>query len=98
MNVLHRHDIDTRKDTMNTIIRHDILYIYRNEEVMLTAYTGSYGGHNMMYSADYAFQLDRSSEFDYCKVLKDRSGLFSQNTSIPLKKVLKVVKILQEDN
>lgn len=83
---------------MHTIIKNDILYIYRNEELMLEAYTGTYGGHSMMYSADYALQLDRSLEFDYCKVLKDRSGVFSQNTSIPLKKVLKIVKILQEDN
>lgn len=83
---------------MHTIIRNDILYIYRNEELMLESYTESFGGYSMMYSADYAFHLDRSSEFDYCKVLKDRSGVFSQNTSIPLKKVLKIVKILQEDN
>lgn len=82
---------------MNTIIHNDIFYIYRTEELMLEAYTGRYGGHNMMYSADYVFQIDKSTEFDYCKVLKDRSGVMGEGCYLPLKKVLKIVKILQED-
>lgn len=82
---------------MNITIRNDILYIYRNEEVMLHAYTSLYGGHAMMYIADYALQVDRSSEFDYCTVIKDRSGILDKNAILPLKKVLKIIKILQED-
>lgn len=82
---------------MHTIIRNDILHIYRNEELMLQAFAYG-GGHGMMYSADYAFQVDRSTEFDECKVLKDRSGFFAKEAYLPLKKVLKIVKILQQDD
>lgn len=87
----------SKEKIMNITIRNDILYIYRNEELMLSAYTGLYGGHAMMYSADYALQVDRSTEFDYCKVIKDRSGVLDKNATLPLKKVLKIIRILQDE-
>jgi len=82
---------------MHIIMRNDILYVYRNEELLLNAITGVYGGHAMMYSADYAFQIDKSSELDYCKIIKDRSGVLDTNGYLPLKKVMKIVKILKDE-
>lgn len=82
---------------MHTICHNNVIYIYRNEQLMIDSFV-SRGSMCYMYSADYAVQLDPSSEYDYCAVIKDRSGVFSKSSSLPFKKVMKMIKILMEEN
>lgn len=81
---------------MHTICHNNVIYFYRNEDLMLRSVVGR-GSMQRMYTAEYAVQLDPSSEYDYCTVIKDRSGIFSESTSLPLKKVVKIINLLMED-
>lgn len=81
---------------MHTICHNNIIYFYRNADHAINSFVGSGITHRMM-NAEYAVQLDPTSELDLCTVVKDRSGIFSKSTSLPLKKVLKIVNLLMED-
>lgn len=71
----------------------NVVYFYRTEEHMISAVTGR-GNMQKMYMAEYAvlMQEDRN----WCKIVKDRSGMF-QHHSIPFKKFVEIVKILMGD-
>lgn len=81
---------------MTTFYRDSIIYFYRNEELMLRAITER-GYYTPLQNADYAVRLDPSSEYDYCTMIKDRSGFFNISNSLPLKKAVKIIKILMEE-
>lgn len=82
---------------MHTICHNNVIYIYRNEQLMIDSLV-SRGSMSYIYAADYAVQLDPSSEYDYCSVMKDRKGVFSESSSLPFKEVMKIIKILMEEN
>jgi hypothetical protein len=85
---------------MNTLIKDDILYVYRNETLLINGLTAKplFETFNTLICADYAFNIDVAEDKSlYCSVVKDRSGFFNKSASIPLEKVLKIIKVLQDD-
>lgn len=70
--------------------KNGMIMVYRDLELMLSACET--GDRHRMYSADYVFSVDRGS--DCCKVIKDRSGIFSKENSHSVKKILEIVDFL----
>jgi hypothetical protein len=80
---------------MHTIAQNNIIYFYRDENRMLEAMIHR-GSHSKMYSAEYAIELDPSSDYEHCKVLKDKYGFFMPNSFLEIDKVVKTIKLLME--
>ena len=84
-----------------------IIYIYRNQALFLNSLSGPYSsvGIQMMYLADYAIEVSRDASKmgvrpepeRLCRIVKDRPGTFGQNAIIDLKKIMKTIEFLYED-
>jgi len=70
-----------------------MLYVFKSQEHMSEAITSR--GLVAMYMAHFALEL--SDDTKSCKVVKDRSGLFRENTEYKTKKMLKIIELLMED-
>jgi hypothetical protein len=86
---------------MYTREKHNVIYVYRSQELFLRSLSGAYPhGMQMMYTADYAIELDRDSDVNTgrCRVIKDRSGVLSRDNSQKIEKMFKIIGILLEDS
>ena len=66
-----------------------MIAVYRNLELMMESQGRT---TEFMRCADYVLKVDRD-EPQSCKFIKDRSGMFSENT-VFLKKVLEIINFL----
>ena len=87
---------------MYTREKNNVIYVYRNQELFLRSLSGEYPhGMQMMYTADYAIELDKWPDgrtTGNCKVIKDRSGLLSRDNPQNIEKMFKIIEILLEDS
>lgn len=81
---------------MNMLINSDVLYVFRNSELMTDAIMRP-AYHPMLARADYAFRLTYTNGVTKCAAIKDRSGIFNMEHTMPLKTVMAVVKVLLKD-
>ena len=68
-----------------------MIAVYRNLELMMESQGGT---TEFIHCADYVIQVE-PNEPGLCKFVKDRSGMFSENT-VFLKKVLEIINFLYE--
>jgi len=77
------------------MIEHDnVVYFYRTEKLMISALTDIGYGQKMQ-MADHAVGLQKDRI--WCTVIKDRSGMFHNQSTFLFKKFVKIVKVLMED-
>lgn len=77
---------------MHALSNGNELYLYIHEQHFVEAM--GQRSTARMYMAHYAFTKQENGSW---KVIKDRSGVFNQDAVLPLKKILEIVKILEED-
>lgn len=79
---------------MNILGNNNILYIYANEEHMLEGMRG-YETRKMQF-AQYALKM--SEDLKLCNIIKDRTATFNAENTHSTKKMLKMIKIMLDDD
>jgi proteasome assembly chaperone (PAC2) family protein len=78
------------------VLRHkNMIYIYNDVHTMNRSYERALKGSESAYMQNAMYALELSDEYkDMCRIVKDRTYTFMQNTYHNTEKMLKMIKIL----